>query len=313
MYRQALSAAAKAVGLGAALLATSGCPAPVASSPPAYMPVAVVEPQAGAPPPELIENDADNDLAPPIDKRCAGSWECEEQGACSYRKTGCVARYNQHCQHSARCRAAGYCTARDNACVIASAKDCAGSEGCRAEGECGFDPDRMCVAKIDDHCRSAQLCAEQGRCGEHQGSCIAVSTADCRQSTLCKQQGLCVLQTDQCSKLAAPKKFGAKHILVQYQGARRAKSSITRSKQQALARAKMVAKRAVTAGASKFGGIVAQFSDEPGSAKRGGDLGLWRKGSMVHSFQQAVEATAVGAISGAFETPFGYHIILRTQ
>ncbi len=296
------------------MLAALGCPSPVASPPPAEVPVAIVVPHTDpTPAPEPIDNDYDDDPAPPIDKRCAGSWECEELGACIFRNGSCVARYNGHCQRSARCREAGYCTASQNACVIGGAKDCAASDGCRAEGQCGFDPNRMCVAETDDHCRNARLCIEQGRCGEHQGSCVAVSSADCRRSTVCKQQGLCVLAANQCGKATKPKQFGAKHILVQYQGARRAQTGITRSKQQALARARMIAKLAATAGPSGFGGVVARYSDEPGAASRGGDLGRWRKGSMVPTFQLGVEATAVGAISGPVETPFGYHIILRTH
>ena len=59
--------------------------------------------------------------------------------------------------------------------------------------------------------------------------------------------------------------------------------------------------------------MVKEYSDEPGAAARGGDLGKFRKGQMVPDFQNAVEKLKVGEISDLVKTPFGYHVILRTQ
>ena len=59
--------------------------------------------------------------------------------------------------------------------------------------------------------------------------------------------------------------------------------------------------------------LVARYSDEPGAARRGGNLGTFRRGVMVPEFEQALEKLAVGALSGVVETPFGFHVILRTQ
>ena len=58
---------------------------------------------------------------------------------------------------------------------------------------------------------------------------------------------------------------------------------------------------------------VATASDEPGATARGGDLGKFPRGTMVPEFQGAVEALAVGATSSLVETPFGFHVIVRTQ
>jgi parvulin-like peptidyl-prolyl isomerase len=105
--------------------------------------------------------------------------------------------------------------------------------------------------------------------------------------------------------------FGAKHLLVQYKGAMRAPPTITRTEEEAKARATEAMKK-VKSG-TKFEDAVKEYSDEPGAAQRGGDLGKFRKGQMVPDFQTAVEKLKVGEISDLVKTPFGYHVILRTQ
>jgi protein-disulfide isomerase len=106
--------------------------------------------------------------------------------------------------------------------------------------------------------------------------------------------------------------FGAKHLLVMYQGSRRATAGITRSKDEARARATEAMKKARKKG-QRFEDLVSLYSDEPGAAARGGDLGKFPSGAMVPEFQAAVERTKVGEISEVVETPFGFHVILRTQ
>jgi parvulin-like peptidyl-prolyl isomerase len=63
----------------------------------------------------------------------------------------------------------------------------------------------------------------------------------------------------------------------------------------------------------KFEDLVTFYSDEPGAAKRGGDLGRFPKGAMVKEFEVAVEALKPGELSDVVETPFGFHVILRTE
>jgi PPIC-type PPIASE domain len=106
--------------------------------------------------------------------------------------------------------------------------------------------------------------------------------------------------------------FGAKHLLVMYKGSKRAPDTITRTKPEARERAAEAQRKAQKKGAD-FGAIVREYSDEPGAAKRDGDLGTFRKGMMVPEFQDAVEAIEVGQISDVVETQFGYHVILRTK
>ncbi|MDC3988115.1 DsbA family protein [Polyangium jinanense] len=106
-------------------------------------------------------------------------------------------------------------------------------------------------------------------------------------------------------------RMGAKHLIVMYAGSKRAPAHVTRTRAEALARAEEARKR-LAAGAS-FEDIVAQYSDEPGAAQRGGDLGTFPRGAMIREFEEAVDKLSVGQTSGVVETPFGFHIILRTQ
>jgi PPIC-type PPIASE domain len=106
--------------------------------------------------------------------------------------------------------------------------------------------------------------------------------------------------------------FAAKHLLVMYKGGKRAPDSVTRTKDEAKARATEAQKKAKE-GKIKFEDLVKEYSDEPRAGERGGDLGTFPKGSMVPEFQAGLEKIKIGEISDVVESPFGFHVILRTQ
>ncbi len=108
-----------------------------------------------------------------------------------------------------------------------------------------------------------------------------------------------------------PLEISARHLLVSYKGGLRASPGIGRSKAEALARAEEAQKRA--AAGEDFIALVKQYSDEPGAAERGGDLGKFDRGSMVPAFANAAFALKIGEISAVVETQFGFHVIKRTE
>ena len=108
-----------------------------------------------------------------------------------------------------------------------------------------------------------------------------------------------------------PTEISARHLLVSYRDALRAAPGIGRSKAEAHARAEEAQKRA--AAGEDFVALVKQYSDEPGAADRGGDLGKFDRQSMVPAFANAAFALKVGEVSQVVETQFGFHVILRTE
>jgi parvulin-like peptidyl-prolyl isomerase len=101
----------------------------------------------------------------------------------------------------------------------------------------------------------------------------------------------------------------ASHLLVAYKDAMR--STQTRTKAEAKARAEEALKRAKKG--EDFTKVVAAYTDEPGGADRGGDLRKFGHGQMVPEFDKAAFALKVNEISGIVETPFGFHVIKRTE
>ncbi len=58
-----------------------------------------------------------------------------------------------------------------------------------------------------------------------------------------------------------------------------------------------------------FAKLAEQFSEDPGSAKNGGDLGFFGHGAMVKPFDDAVFKLKVGEMSKPVQSEYGYHLI----
>jgi parvulin-like peptidyl-prolyl isomerase len=108
-----------------------------------------------------------------------------------------------------------------------------------------------------------------------------------------------------------PREIGAKHILVMHAESKSKPPSVTRSKAEAKKRAQECLLK--IRGGEPFDALVKEYSDEPGAADRAGDLGVFEKGTMVKQFADAAFSLKIGEVSEVVETPFGFHIIKRTE
>ncbi len=69
----------------------------------------------------------------------------------------------------------------------------------------------------------------------------------------------------------------------------------------------------VKAHPDQFAKLAEQYSQDPGSAKQGGDLGFFGRGAMVKPFEDAAFGMKAGETSGLVQSDFGYHIIHLTE
>lgn len=96
--------------------------------------------------------------------------------------------------------------------------------------------------------------------------------------------------------------LAADHILLLTQGMNDAQKAVVKKKVDAL-RARVTA--------ANFADIATKNSQDQQSAKQGGSLGIFPKGSMVPEFEKALVALKPGEISPVIQTQYGYHIIHR--
>ncbi len=74
-------------------------------------------------------------------------------------------------------------------------------------------------------------------------------------------------------------------------------------------RAELAALRERVLKGEKFSMLATLYSQDPGSAKQGGELGFFSRGDMVGEFEAAAFALKPGEVSPIVETQFGFHII----
>jgi peptidyl-prolyl cis-trans isomerase D len=108
---------------------------------------------------------------------------------------------------------------------------------------------------------------------------------------------------DHIAEFSTPELRKAAHILIAVD----AKASDA-DKQAARNKALQILKQ-VKASPSKFSELAMKYSEDPGSASNGGDLGLFGRGMMVKPFDDAVFKLIVGEVSGLVQSDFGFHII----
>jgi len=98
------------------------------------------------------------------------------------------------------------------------------------------------------------------------------------------------------SRLEVPEKRHARHILI-----------TGKDDAAALALAQQVLSQAKSG--KDFGALAKQYSQDPGSAQNGGDLGWAERSTFVKPFADALFGMSAGEITGPVKTQYGYHII----
>ena len=58
-----------------------------------------------------------------------------------------------------------------------------------------------------------------------------------------------------------------------------------------------------------FGELAKEFSEDEGSAQRGGDLDWFSKGNMVKEFEDMMLNSELNTVSEVFQTGYGYHFL----
>jgi peptidyl-prolyl cis-trans isomerase D len=99
----------------------------------------------------------------------------------------------------------------------------------------------------------------------------------------------------------------ASHILIAA-----SKSAAPAEKAKAKAKAEDILSQ-IRKNPKQFEELAAKYSQDPESAKKGGELGVFGRGMMVKPFDDAVFSMKVNEISGIVESDFGYHIIKLTK
>ena len=129
--------------------------------------------------------------------------------------------------------------------------------------------------------RYAQLTLDQVRAGE------TVSDAALQD-----------LYQKEINRFVVPERREASHILITF----------GKDPKAALAKAEHILKLARSG--ANFAALARQYSEDPGSARKGGDLGWIGQHGFIKPFTQALFAIPkVGDIVGPVKSPYGYHII----
>lgn len=97
-------------------------------------------------------------------------------------------------------------------------------------------------------------------------------------------------------------RFRASHIMLQYP------PQATQAQRDSVRERLSGIRDDILAGAS-FEATAREFSQDPGSAQQGGDLGYFSPGDLVRPFEEAVEALQPGEMSDVVATPMGLHLI----
>ena len=105
--------------------------------------------------------------------------------------------------------------------------------------------------------------------------------------------------------------YHARHILITPKPVGDAADAATVADATALAKARAVADQLKQSPNDQalWNTLATQYSNDPGSAPSGGDLGFVGKGQFVKEFEDTVRGMQIGDVSDPVKSQFGYHVI----
>ncbi len=103
-------------------------------------------------------------------------------------------------------------------------------------------------------------------------------------------------------KFQEPEAVRARHILIEVP-----QNATPAQEKEALAKAQKIRERILKG--EDFAKLAKEYSADPGTKDRGGDLGFFTRGQMVKEFEKAAFNLKPGEVSEPVRTPFGYHLI----
>lgn len=114
-----------------------------------------------------------------------------------------------------------------------------------------------------------------------------------------------VYEANKEKQFKEPEQVRTSHILVAVSpdATREEKETARKKIEEALAQAKA---------GKDFTELAKEYSDDPGSKNKGGDLGFFARNVMVKPFEDVAFTLNEGELSDVVETRFGYHIITLT-
>ncbi|HTV52461.1 MAG TPA: peptidylprolyl isomerase, partial [Steroidobacteraceae bacterium] len=144
---------------------------------------------------------------------------------------------------------------------------------------------------------------------QHQAQFMTPETVNVRYAQLTVQQVAAQTQIADAdvrdyydknkARYVVPERRDARHILIAVGGKRDDASALKRA-QEVLAKLKA---------GGDFAALAKQYSDDPGSASKGGELGWSERGDLVKPFADALFSMGVNDVRGPVKTEYGYHII----
>lgn len=115
-------------------------------------------------------------------------------------------------------------------------------------------------------------------------------------------------------KFKVPDQYRARHIMISAQGLKKSDDSAqyigkSEAELDSLAHIKIAELQKRIIDGASFDTLAMMYSQDPGSARNGGDLGFFMPSRMVPPFDSTVLHTPIGTVSGVIKTKYGWHIV----